>query len=157
MHNLLEKAATESQNLSASPILIVNDSQGRRGIVLDEDSYSIGRSSRCSIRVIDPFVSRFHARLIRVDLGGHHSRFQILDGETGERDSTNGVFLDGQPVKNRMLKLGDTLWLGNQACLVLTSKDALSQEELGNIDFSNDRDALQSPESTEATKAVLQQ
>ena len=143
MNTLLEETAPKAANAAASPILIVNDSRGRRGMALEEDSYTIGRSSRCSIRLADRCVSRIHARLNRVNLGNHKSRFQILDGEFDNQPSTNGVLIDGQPVKNRMLKLGDTLWFSNQTYIVFTTRQELSPEELETLDFGQRFDSAQ--------------
>ena len=130
MKTLLGNTASPATSAASSPVLIVQDPQGRHGMLLEQDNYTIGRSSRCSIRLADPRVSRIHARLIRVNLGNNKSRFQILDGEHDERPSTNGVLLDGQPVKNRMLKSGDTLWLSDQAHIVFTTRGELSPEEV---------------------------
>ena len=147
---------TEQLN-SESMALIVNDTKGRRAYVLEKDRYTIGRSKRCSIQLLDPRVSRCHARLVRVKLDTSQSRFLILDGDGEKTSSTNGVCIDGKQVKNRMLKVGDTLWFGDQASIALVRQQDLSQEELNCIIFDHELGGnLQanhvSEESTEMAK-----
>ncbi|MGK7912831.1 MAG: FHA domain-containing protein [Synechococcus sp.] len=143
MNTLLSKTASPPTNTGLAPILIVHDRRGRHGMVLDEDSYTIGRSSSCSIRLADPCVSRIHARLNRVKFGDK-SRFQILDGKTDAQPSTNGVLLDDQPIKNRMLKSGDTLWLSDQTYIMFTSREELSPEELATLELGAESNAQRS-------------
>ena len=49
-----------------SSILIVEDSQGRREIVLDSSVYSVGRDAKCDIRLASQFVSRHHVTLVQL-------------------------------------------------------------------------------------------
>ena len=140
-----------------SIVLIVNDSRGRRGFVLDRDRYTIGRSKRCSIQILDPRVSRCHARLVRVKLDNSNSRFLLLDGDGEKTSSTNGVIVDGKQIKNRMLKVGDKLWLGDRAYIILANQKDLSPEESACINcIEESEDSLQknylTEESTEMTK-----
>ena len=115
MKNVSQSSSLSNRQASESMTLVINDSKGQREIVLNKDWYTIGRSKSCSIQVIGPFVSRFHARLIRVSLDCQRTYFLILDGNSESQPSKNGLFLDGKRVRNRMLKVGDTLSFGNHA------------------------------------------
>ena len=145
-----------AQHNPDSIVLIIKDSRGRRAIVLDQDRYTIGRSKRCSIQILDPRVSRCHARLVRVKLDNFNSRFLLLDGDGEKTSSTNGVFVEGKQIKNRMLKVGDTLWFGDRSCIVFAHVKDLSPEESASIESIEESGDMQvnylTEESTEMTK-----
>lgn len=130
MRTTRDNKVSKLTNLEENPILLVNDCRGRKGVILSKDCYTIGRSKHCSIILADPFVSRIHARILRFNVG-LKSRFQILDGENDLQPSKNGILLDGKPVKNRILKPGDTLWLSGHTYIRFTSREELSTEEPG--------------------------
>ena len=124
-----EKNISPLMNLEETPILLVSDCRGKQGIFLDQENYTIGRSKSCSIILADPYVSRIHARILRNNIG-MKSMFQILDGDNGVQPSKNGLRLDGKPVKNRILRSGDTLWLSEHTYISFTSREDLSLEEI---------------------------
>jgi Protein of unknown function (DUF3662)/FHA domain len=70
--------------------------------VIDRPRTVIGRSSRCDFVVDDPNVSRRHAELQR--RGG--------DWYVVDLDSTNGVAVNGKPVRSAVLAPGDEIGLG---------------------------------------------
>jgi len=70
---------------------------------LEEGELSIGREPSNSISLLDPLVSRRHC-LIRQD--GQEVRLQDLD-------SRNSTFVNGVPVKERVLAHGDQIKVGN--------------------------------------------
>jgi pSer/pThr/pTyr-binding forkhead associated (FHA) protein len=70
--------------------------------VIDRPRTVIGRSSRCDFVVDDPNVSRRHAELQR--RGG--------DWYVVDLDSTNGVVVNGKPVRSAALAPGDEIALG---------------------------------------------
>jgi hypothetical protein len=70
--------------------------------VIDRPRTVIGRSSRCDFVVDDPNVSRRHAELQR--RGG--------DWYVVDLDSTNGVVVNGKPVRTAVLAPGDEIALG---------------------------------------------
>ena len=62
----------------------------------------LGRGTDCDLRMVDPGVSRHHAEL-RVEDG------QVVLVDLG---STNGTFVNGQPVRRVALTDGTTITLG---------------------------------------------
>ncbi len=70
---------------------------------LSGEEFSIGRSSSNSLPILsDPMVSRDHCVLRRTE-----QRFCVAD-----RDSHNGTFVNGVPVRVRVLEHGDQLTVG---------------------------------------------
>lgn len=69
---------------------------------LDQPEISVGRTSSCSLRVPHPSVSREHCS-IRV----HADRIEIYDP-----GSHNGTFVNGLPVRERVLLDEDELMIG---------------------------------------------
>jgi hypothetical protein len=62
----------------------------------------LGRGTDCDLRLVDPGVSR------------HHSELRVEDGQVVLVDlgSTNGTFVNGQPVRRVLLTDGTTVTLG---------------------------------------------
>jgi pSer/pThr/pTyr-binding forkhead associated (FHA) protein len=87
------------------PRLLVStqdDPQGDRSYELTTPVTLLGRGTDCDLRLVDPGVSRHHAELrvegqlvVLVDLG-----------------STNGTFVNGQPVRRIELQNGTRVTLG---------------------------------------------
>jgi pSer/pThr/pTyr-binding forkhead associated (FHA) protein len=62
----------------------------------------VGRSSESNIRLGDGLASRRHAQIDRQEPG-----FIVTD-----LGSTNGTFVNGQPVRRQLLRDGDELRMG---------------------------------------------
>jgi Protein of unknown function (DUF3662)/FHA domain len=62
----------------------------------------LGRGTDCDLRLVDPGVSR------------HHAELRVEDGEVVLLDlgSTNGTFVDGQPIRRVSLRDGTRVTLG---------------------------------------------
>jgi pSer/pThr/pTyr-binding forkhead associated (FHA) protein len=62
----------------------------------------LGRGTDCDLRLVDPGVSR------------HHAEIRVEDGEVVLVDlgSTNGTFVNGQPVRRILLSDGTQVTLG---------------------------------------------
>jgi hypothetical protein len=69
---------------------------------LVKDSTVIGRSRRCDVVLADPNTSRQHAEVRR-----QADVYTLVDLE-----STNGVFVNGRPVRTAVLQQGDVIELG---------------------------------------------
>ena len=79
--------------------LIVRPSTGEE-IIVDEDTFTIGRSQkRCDYVIPEPSVSNAHAQILRLDGG-----FYIKDLDSSNHTYVNGEIIDGTPAK---LKDGD--------------------------------------------------
>ncbi|GAB1819685.1 FhaA domain-containing protein [Herbidospora sp. RD11066] len=98
-------AARKSSAFGGRPRLLVStqdDPQGQRSYELTTPVTLLGRGTDCDLRLVDPGVSRHHAELrvegqqvVLVDLG-----------------STNGTFVNGQPVRRIEMQDGTRVTLG---------------------------------------------
>ncbi|MCA9129322.1 MAG: GGDEF domain-containing protein [Planctomycetales bacterium] len=83
----------------------------------DGRSVTLGRSDECDIVLDDESVSRQHARIVCADDG-----YTILDS-----GSTNGVLINGQITKARLLRRGDIIQLGKRIFRFLSGRDLEAQ------------------------------
>jgi hypothetical protein len=90
--------ATPEEKVETRALLQMNG----KTFVIDRPRTVIGRSSRCDFVVDDPNVSRRHAELQRRD-----GDWYVVD-----LDSTNGVAVNGKPVRTAVLAPGDEIALG---------------------------------------------
>ena len=67
----------------------------------------VGRSSDADFRLVDLYVSRHHARIVR-----KNGKYQIVD-----LNSTHGTFINGQRVEDQALRDGDQVRLGRKELL----------------------------------------
>ncbi|MGK7913274.1 MAG: FHA domain-containing protein [Synechococcus sp.] len=116
--------------MQPSLILVINDCAGRRALLLTEQRYTLGRAADCSIRLFDRHASRQHARLYRVGISGLAPQYLALDGFSASRPSQNGLKLNGQATRSRLLKIGDVLHFGSQTNALLLSTDDVTADEL---------------------------
>lgn len=70
--------------------------------VLDKEVMTIGRKEDNDIRIDNLAVSGHHAKLLTI----------FDDSFLEDLDSTNGTFVNGQPIKKHPLKNGDTISIG---------------------------------------------
>ncbi|MEM6426321.1 MAG: FHA domain-containing protein [Cyanobacteria bacterium P01_H01_bin.119] len=97
-------------------ILIVEDSKGRREIVLDGSVYSIGRDPKCDIRLSSQFVSRHHATLVQLPKDDDQTfYYRIVDGNLKGKPSANGMLINGRKLPAHDLKNEDEIVFGPQA------------------------------------------
>jgi diguanylate cyclase (GGDEF)-like protein len=82
-----------------------------------EGVVTIGRSPDATIRIVDDEISRVHARLVN-DRG----RVSVRDLQ-----STNGTFVNGEKVTERLLEDGDKLQFGTTTILKFTYHDRLEE------------------------------
>ena len=95
---------------------------------LETDEWSIGRDVSNSLPIADTSASRRHSLLTRVD-----GSYQIADLE-----SMNGTFVNGVPVKLRLLEHGDQIEIGASKFLFLLGAEdghGLGPAELGVDEF----------------------
>jgi phosphoserine phosphatase RsbU/P len=85
--------------------LEVNDAQGRRTVVLNKASFTIGRRSVNDLQLTGTDVSRDHAEILRSD-----GNYLIRD-----RGSRCGTYVNGAPVTERRLVHGDKIQVGRAA------------------------------------------
>ncbi|MDH5446624.1 MAG: FHA domain-containing protein [Gammaproteobacteria bacterium] len=82
-------------------LVLTHDGAVIREYPLDKERISVGRKSHNDIQIDDPTVS------------GDHAVFLVLQHVYVEdRNSTNGVILNGKKVSRRQLNHGDTVFIG---------------------------------------------
>ena len=110
-----------------SHLLIVEDDNGRRGIVLDGSEYSIGRDPACDICLDSLFVSRRHATLLRLPNGDGTFSYRIVDGDLEGKRSSNGFLINGYRLRKHNLQNEDEVVFGPQvrAIYYLCHRDAV--------------------------------
>jgi len=80
----------------------------------------IGRGNDCDIRILDPIVSRRHCEIFVTD---EHLQLQDLG-------SRNQVLLNGIPVDNSRLELGDEIRVGGTVFFVTKAENTETQQAL---------------------------
>ena len=93
--------------------LTIQESGISREVVLEKDSYFIGRGTDCGIVLADSNVSRHHAELA----------FDGNSWSVADLQSVNGTFVNAFPVTARVLKHMDTIQIGG-AMLVFNNPHA---------------------------------
>ena len=95
-------------------LLIIEDDQGRKQFLLDSSVYSIGRDTRCDIRLFSQFVSRRHATLVQLPKEDGSCYYRIVDGDSKGKPSANGMLINGQKILAHDLKSRDEIIFGPQ-------------------------------------------
>ncbi len=81
---------------------------------LNKTALSIGRDPQGDVLLMDPRISRRHAKLTQIS-----SSYFIEDC-----DSTNGTLLNGRPVHKHVFRPGDSLRIGNFELRYVAADDA---------------------------------
>ncbi|WP_041619122.1 EAL domain-containing protein [Stanieria cyanosphaera] len=96
-------------------VLILEDGDLKKKIILKEATYSIGRHSSNDIILLSPKTSRNHATLLRrTDVKNNSFSYWILDGDLQGNRSRNGIFVNGKKCLVYELKHGDVINFGNE-------------------------------------------
>ena len=90
-------------------VLTVEDPQGFRNFLLNNMTYSLGRSLGNSIILRSNLVSRQHATLLAVASKKSSCFFRIIDGSAEGRRSTNGILINGKKRFSHILSHGDEI------------------------------------------------
>jgi transcriptional regulator with GAF, ATPase, and Fis domain len=85
---------------------------------LDTSEFSVGRNPSNRLSVSDPSLSRHHCVI-----AARGPQFEIRD-----LDSRNGTFVNGVPVRERVLADSDEIQIGNSLFLFLTEEEAAAPE-----------------------------
>jgi phosphoserine phosphatase RsbU/P len=94
---------TTAAGASKAPRLQIDDTLGRRVVVIDKPVFRIGRKSESDLRPVSVDVSREHAEIIQQDEGTYLLK---------DRGSRYGTFVNDEPVTERPLKHRDRIRLG---------------------------------------------
>lgn len=84
------------------PVLVCLTRDAPPRVVLDKQWTTIGRGPECDIRLLTHFVSRWHASI----------RFTGQESIIEDEHSTNGVYVNEEPVERRTLRDGDRITIG---------------------------------------------
>ncbi|BAU65828.1 hypothetical protein STA3757_32200 [Stanieria sp. NIES-3757] len=96
-------------------VLILEDGDFKKKIILKEPTYSVGRHSSNDIILLSPKTSRNHATLLRrTDVKTNNFSYWILDGDLQGNRSRNGISVNGKKCLVYELKDGDVINFGNE-------------------------------------------
>lgn len=98
---------------SQTHLLMIEDDEGSRELVLENSSYLIGKNADCDIQLSSSFVSRRHATLEQKQNPDGTFSYQIIDGYKG-KPSSNGILVNGRKVANHLLQTRDEIVFGPQ-------------------------------------------
>ncbi|MFH1422010.1 MAG: FHA domain-containing protein [Planctomycetota bacterium] len=87
------------------PQFIIKEEGKEQVVEINDKEITIGRSKKCSIVINDPKSSRLHCKIIEKAEG-----YTLIDLE-----SRNGITLNGKPVKEEILTIGDAIGIGNSS------------------------------------------
>lgn len=109
-------------------LLIIEDDQGRKEFTLDGPIYSIGRDSKCDIRLFSQFASRHHAMLVQVPRKDGSAYYQIVDGDSNGKPSANGLLINGRKLSTHDLRNEDEIVFGPQVRVIyyMLSRETLT-------------------------------
>lgn len=135
-------------------VLMIEEEEGVRCILLDSPTYSLGRDKKNSIVLpASKAVSRFHAMLLRIP-GTNNSlghSYRIVDGDATGKLSTNGVVVNGERHTSYTLGEGDTIMLGNVKAsyrLLTLSPTNLEQVSVEGLDIRSTIPSIFNPNAT---------
>jgi hypothetical protein len=123
---------TVHKSCPVQQILVINEGQNRI-IFLEDQSYRIGRDPYNEIPLTHDVVSRYHATLrpIAGTGGDEGRRYQLIDGNSEGKTSTNGMFVNHKQCNSRELKHGDVISFGKVV------QGIYLEIRMGDEDFSN--------------------
>jgi pSer/pThr/pTyr-binding forkhead associated (FHA) protein len=142
---------------SQSHLLIIEDDKGRRGVVLERSSYSIGRDPKCDIRLVSQFVSRHHATLIQLPISDGSYQYQIVDGDLKGKPSANGLLINGRRLRTHTLQDKDVVVFGPQVKITyqLLKRDPAPTEPPDEFDITLiSPNMVDDPDSSEEWEAA---
>lgn len=93
-------------------VMVVKNDEPQFWHFLQKDENAIGRQNSCEIELADDSVSREHALIKRME----------QDWELTDSGSRNGLRVNGQKVKNRVLCDGDLITIGDYELIFVVNK-----------------------------------
>jgi chaperonin cofactor prefoldin len=89
--------------VAAERYLVLLEAGNRTKCPLNEDLLTIGRSDSADIQVEGDFISRIHARILRIG----------MDSVVEDAGSKNGTRVNGEMIRRHVLKHGDLIRVGS--------------------------------------------
>lgn len=102
------------------PLAVLINTIEKTVIELKDDTISIGRDPTCTISIMDPLLSRFHAELTKLPDG----KYKIKDCS-----SSYGTFVRGEKVNEHILGDGDEITVGTTCFRLQMNYDRASDEK----------------------------
>ncbi len=115
---------SDSAILRIYPLLIIEDMEGRREIVLQKILHVVGRDPQSDIRLYSFFASRHHAILLQFPQADGTYSYRIVDGNLQGKRSTNGLVINGRKRSSWNLTHNDTVVLGSDVRLIYFAPSA---------------------------------
>lgn len=136
-------------------VLVVEDTNSRQTIVLEEANYSLGRDPRNSIVVASKKISRFHATLLRRTNASQNTfSYWILDGDLQGNRSRNGIFINQKRCLVQELKNNDIIQFGLEIKIKYYQLSEVSQlKRLKLKDYNNEVNKQKKPDRLPQTVA----
>ena len=94
------------------PFLVIEDDRGKRDMLLERDHYCLGRDPKSDICLHSQFASRQHAMITKIFQGDGSYTYQITDGDSEGKASTNGLLINGQKYRTWLLQSEDVIVFG---------------------------------------------
>ena len=111
-------------------LLVIQDQQGKRKIVLQNETYSLGRAQSNSIVINDLSISRQHALLVPISVPEKNSYvFRIIDGNLNGIKSSNGLYINQKKCDSWDLKHGDIINFSKKVKIKYYSLSQISDAE----------------------------
>lgn len=132
--------------MSQHHILTIDDPKGQRPLILEAATYSIGRDHSNAIVLEGHTLSRQHAFLLRLPLGGGSYRYRLIDGNVAGKLSTNGIRVNGQRCTSWDLQNGDQILFGEEVKAVYQVLSPAASAQLLSY-LKTDPAAVQNPQS----------
>jgi len=102
---------------------------------VDEAPVTIGRGAECGLRISDEHASLIHALVEPFERG-----YRVRDLE-----SSGGTVVNGEPVLDRLLKIGDVIKLGATLILFGSGAEAVDWETVGSAEAPRPGEAENAP------------
>ena len=117
---LFDTAAPQSADDPQLRLVVLSGSRASEVYEVNEPLV-VGRGAEVNLRLVEPNVSRSHARFARGPSG------QLYVEDLGSR---NGTHVNGERVERRLLKLGDRVHVGPGVVFLVTVHDQLEEQRL---------------------------
>jgi len=132
---------SEKETQQAQHWLEIEDNAGKRVVVLEAATCTLGRDSSNSIVLHSKLVSRQHAILLRVTTPGTANHFfRIIDGNLQGKPSTNGICINQKSCFSHDLKHGDEIaFAGDVKATYYCSSQRDRDSSSGGLNSSADR------------------
>ncbi|NUN64043.1 EAL domain-containing protein [Pseudanabaena biceps] len=123
-----EESSTVAVKDTLHHVLTVEDPKGFRNFLLNNTTYSLGRSLDNTIILRSNLVSRQHAVLLAIaNLKDKSYIFRIIDGSHSGTRSTNGILVNGKKRLSHVLAHGDQILFSKDTRAVYQIVSTLSK------------------------------